>query len=214
MNQKRNSELTRNALFVLSASTAGLAVVAFIATRTAINDGSWIGTTLVWLGPSYFLVRDFWMRGRPFTSVPIFSLVVVSLLMVGLAVSAATMLGLNVAARNHLVPLVRQIMSLNGKGWTLAAAAPVTILLGVAFFVFRLKHRFLYGATEAFAGAAVAVHRVSTEPGTGLPDETGFYVAILTAGIGPACSSQNPRVRIPVRIPCETTANERRFRTV
>jgi hypothetical protein len=64
---------------------------------------------------------------------------------------------------------------------TLTAAA--TILVGALFFYFRLKQRFLYGATEAVAGVLVAAHRVSIEPGIGLPTDSAFYFAFLTAGV-------------------------------
>jgi hypothetical protein len=65
----------------------------------------------------------------------------------------------------------------------IAATGSVTALLGAAFFMFRLKQRLLYGLTEALAGIAVAAHRVSLERDAGLPTDTGFYFAVLTAGV-------------------------------
>lgn len=86
-----------------------------------------------------------------------------------------------------LYPLVLDaahwLRGLTGKGWLIAATGAVTVLCGAAFFAFRLVQRFLYGVTEAIAGAAIAAHRVSLEPGSALPSDTGFYVAVLTAGV-------------------------------
>lgn len=66
--------------------------------------------------------------------------------------------------------LVRQI---SGKGWQMVAAALLTAAAGALFFLFRLHLRLLFGATEAFVGAGIAAHRVGSEPGEGLPSETG-----------------------------------------
>lgn len=72
---------------------------------------------------------------------------------------------------------------MSGKPLWILLTALTTGVVGAAFFYFRLRQRLLYGATEAFAGIAVAAHRTSAEPGTGLPSETGFYFAVLTAGV-------------------------------
>lgn len=58
-----------------------------------------------------------------------------------------------------------------------------TAAVGGLFFIFRLRQRLIYGATEAVAGIAIAAHRMSIEPTPGLPTDTGFYFAVLTAGI-------------------------------
>jgi hypothetical protein len=54
---------------------------------------------------------------------------------------------------------------------------------GGLLYWFRLKQRFLYGLTEAIAGVLVGMHRVSLEQWSGVPKSTGFYLALLTAGI-------------------------------
>lgn len=69
------------------------------------------------------------------------------------------------------------------KGMLIALAVVATAAAGGAFFVFRLRQRLLYGCTEALVGIAVGGHRLSVEPGDGLPTETGFYFAVLTAGV-------------------------------
>jgi hypothetical protein len=58
-----------------------------------------------------------------------------------------------------------------------------TAVVGGVFFFFRLRQRLIYGATEAVAGVTIAAHRMSVEPTLGLPTETSFYFAVLTAGI-------------------------------
>ena len=72
---------------------------------------------------------------------------------------------------------------MSGRPLWILVTALSTAVLGAGFFYFRLRQRLLYGATEALAGIAVAAHRTSVEPGTGLPSETGFYFAVLTAGV-------------------------------
>jgi hypothetical protein len=94
-----------------------------------------------------------------------------------------TVIRLGQGALPAVVNVYELLRDLSGKSWLIAATALITVLLGAGFFVFRLRQRFLYGATEALAGAAVAAHRVSLEPGTALPSETGFYFAVLTAGV-------------------------------
>ena len=98
------------------------------------------------------------------------------------AVIASTVAGLKFA-----VPLVfeaySRVASVQTRAWLIALAALATLVVGSLFFWFRLRQRFLYGATEAMAGAAVAAHRLSVEPGQGLPGDGGFYIAILTAGV-------------------------------
>jgi hypothetical protein len=54
---------------------------------------------------------------------------------------------------------------------------------GGLLYWFRLKQRFLYGLTEAVAGVLVGMHRVSLEQWSGVPKSSGFYLALLTAGI-------------------------------
>jgi hypothetical protein len=61
--------------------------------------------------------------------------------------------------------------------------ALATAAVGTAFFIFRLRQRLVYGATEAVAGISIAAHRMSIEPTPGIPTDTGFYFAVLTAGI-------------------------------
>ena len=71
----------------------------------------------------------------------------------------------------------------SGKGLQILIATVVTGITGLLFFYFRLRQRFLYGLTEALVGVSIAAHRISNEPGDGLPSETGFYIAVLTAGV-------------------------------
>jgi glucan phosphoethanolaminetransferase (alkaline phosphatase superfamily) len=59
----------------------------------------------------------------------------------------------------------------------------MTVTAGSLFFRFRLKQRFLYGLTEACVGVIVGMHRVTLEQWSGVPKSTGFYLALLTAGI-------------------------------
>ncbi|MDP1634927.1 MAG: hypothetical protein Q8L69_09630 [Gallionellaceae bacterium] len=81
-------------------------------------------------------------------------------------------------------------------GGVLAELAPLTnqtqfmvvtglmsITAGCLLFWFRLKQRFLYGLTETCVGVIVGMHRVTLEQWTGVPKNTGFYIALLTAGI-------------------------------
>lgn len=69
------------------------------------------------------------------------------------------------------------------RTWLTVLAGGVTLAVGALFFWFRLRERFLYGLSEALAGAAVAAHRLSIEPGQGVPGDRGFYFAVLTAGV-------------------------------
>lgn len=62
-------------------------------------------------------------------------------------------------------------------------AGAAILAFGVMFFWIRLKLRFTYGLVEASMGVVFAVHRLSTEQQVGLPTDTGFYLAMLTAGI-------------------------------
>jgi hypothetical protein len=59
----------------------------------------------------------------------------------------------------------------------------MTVIVGGLFFRFRLKQRFLYGLTETCVGVGVGMHRVTLEQWSGAPKNTGFYLALLTAGI-------------------------------
>jgi len=62
-------------------------------------------------------------------------------------------------------------------------AAVVSVSIGVVLYYIRLKRRFFYGISEALIGVVVTVHRVSLQVDPGLPSDTGFYLAVLTAGI-------------------------------
>lgn len=59
----------------------------------------------------------------------------------------------------------------------------MTLSFGGIFFLFRLKQRFLYGCTEAIVGVLVGMHRVTLEQWSGMPRSSGFYLALLTAGV-------------------------------
>lgn len=59
----------------------------------------------------------------------------------------------------------------------------MTLSFGGMFFLFRLRQRFLYGCTEAAAGVLVGMHRVTLEQWSGVPRSSGFYLALLTAGV-------------------------------
>lgn len=117
----------------------------------------------------------------------VFHLVTVSSVAIGIAsaLTIGTMLivvvgGWIAELSLGLFNLGRQI---SGKGWQMLAAALATAVAGAFFFVFRLRLRLLYGATEAMVGAGIAAQRIGSEPGDSLPNETGFYIAILTAGV-------------------------------
>jgi len=57
------------------------------------------------------------------------------------------------------------------------------LMLGACFFWVRLRLRFVYGATEAGLGISFAAHRYGAESSISLPAETGFYFAVMTAGV-------------------------------
>lgn len=65
----------------------------------------------------------------------------------------------------------------------IGVGAAIIFALGCAFFWIRLKLRFTYGVIEATVGVALAVHRLSAEQQIGLPADTGFYFAMLTASV-------------------------------
>lgn len=65
----------------------------------------------------------------------------------------------------------------------LAIGALAVFTVGLLFFWFRLRARFIYGVSEALAGVAFAVHRLSHEPVIALPSDNSFYFAMLTAGV-------------------------------
>lgn len=75
------------------------------------------------------------------------------------------------------------LRSMQPSAWMATAAGMLTLCLGSVFFIFRLRQRFLYGITEAAAGAAVAAHRVTLQPVLGFPSDSDFYLALLTAGV-------------------------------
>lgn len=68
---------------------------------------------------------------------------------------------------------------LSDSGRSASLAIAISAFLGVAFFVFRLKFRFVYGMTEAFVGLAVAGYRATS---TGTVD-TALLLTVLTAGV-------------------------------
>jgi hypothetical protein len=112
--------------------------------------------------------------------------VVIGVAAASLALSATlTGLGMGVlVVGKALVTFVAAIQRhATGKFVMVALTAGATILVGAAFFYFRLKQRFVYGATEVAAGIVVAAHRVSLEPEVGVPSDTSFYFAFLTAGV-------------------------------
>lgn len=103
-----------------------------------------------------------------------------------LAFSAAlTGLGVGVLVVGKvLVEFVTLVQShATAKSVMVALTAAATMGVGAVFYFFRLKQRFLYGATEAAAGIVVAAHRMSLEPAVGIPSDTSFYFAFLTAGV-------------------------------
>jgi hypothetical protein len=106
--------------------------------------------------------------------------VVISIL---LALAGILVVGLGSWVMPAGLSAIELLRNLSSKAWLVTATTLGTLVIGIAFFVFRLFQRFLYGATEAIAGTAVAAHRISIEPGTNLPSETGFYFAVLTAGV-------------------------------
>jgi hypothetical protein len=112
-----------------------------------------------------------------------------SMLLFAVVAAALVASGVTLAyvAWKHLSPVFLRIPAalreFGFRSWLSVLAAALTLAVGALFFWFRLRQRFLYGATEAVAGAAVAAHRLSVEPGQGLPGDGGFYFAILTAGV-------------------------------
>ena len=64
-----------------------------------------------------------------------------------------------------------------------AISAAAILILGWLFFWMRQRIRFTYGLIEASVGAAFAAFRYSAENEIGLPVDTGFYFAMLTAGV-------------------------------
>lgn len=69
------------------------------------------------------------------------------------------------------------------KKFAIGIGAAVIVVIGLAFFWFRLRARFAYGISEALAGIAFAVYRLSSEPVSELPTNDDFYFAMLTAGV-------------------------------
>lgn len=67
------------------------------------------------------------------------------------------------------------------KGKSPAYAVTVTGLLGIMFFVFRLRYRCVYGLSEAIVGLMVARNLVSASART--ESEVALYFAMLTAGV-------------------------------
>lgn len=65
----------------------------------------------------------------------------------------------------------------------LAVGTFAVLTMGLLFFWFRLRARFIYGASEALAGIAFATHRLAREPDITLPSDDSFYFAVLTAGV-------------------------------
>lgn len=82
-----------------------------------------------------------------------------------------------------VVRFASAIQQLPSKAWIVLGGATSTAAVGALFFLFRLKLRFVYGFTEALAGIAIAGQRISVQPGTSIPSETEFYIAVLTAGV-------------------------------
>lgn len=69
------------------------------------------------------------------------------------------------------------------KTFAIGIGGLVIVAVGLIFFWFRLRFRFIYGITEALAGTAFAMHRLGREPVIGLPSSDDFYFAMLTAGV-------------------------------
>lgn len=71
----------------------------------------------------------------------------------------------------------------SGRTGTAILTIILTLSLGIALFVFRLKRRALYGLTEVIVGVVVAVYRVSAAPLGSSITNPDLYLAVLTAGI-------------------------------
>ena len=71
----------------------------------------------------------------------------------------------------------------SAKTVTVFLTAILTLGIGIALFVFRLKSRALYGLTEIIVGVTVAVFRVTTQSSDNLFFNSELYIAVLTAGI-------------------------------
>jgi hypothetical protein len=138
---------------------------------------------------AFSMVAEYLVSRRHGTSRQFVVYLVITSLALGGAVGGTVVLaGLSVASGfafgfDAALHVLASYRSPTGRGWMIVAVALLTAIVGGAFFVFRLKQRFVYGATETLAGMVIAGHRVSIEPGAGLPSETGFYLAVLTAGI-------------------------------
>jgi hypothetical protein len=147
------------ALFAVLSAVLGAAMV-----KESI-DGPSVGSTGLRIGLEYAMV--------------IFVVVLAALL-----ASAVSLIHLAwTAVAPFVVDTYRSLLAFRFRTWLTVAAGVVTLAIGSLFFWFRLRQRFLYGTSEAFAGAAVAAHRLSIEPGQGVPGDGGFYFAVLTAGV-------------------------------
>lgn len=69
------------------------------------------------------------------------------------------------------------------KQHSIVVVCLVVLIIGACFFWARLRLRFVYGATEAGLGISFAAHRYGAETSISLPSETGFYFAVMTAGV-------------------------------
>ena len=65
----------------------------------------------------------------------------------------------------------------------LAVGMLAVLTAGMLFFWFRLRARFIYGASEILAGISFAVHRLGHQPVIAVPSDDSFYFALLTAGV-------------------------------
>lgn len=67
--------------------------------------------------------------------------------------------------------------------WRAVGASLLVLVAGSLLFLFRLRLRSLYGATEAFVGVAVAMQKVMSAPSTVSPTSPDILIALLTASV-------------------------------
>jgi hypothetical protein len=72
---------------------------------------------------------------------------------------------------------------LSQRPFAIALGALTVFTVGLVFFWFRLRARFIYGISEILAGVAFAVYRLAHEVVTALPSDKTFYFALLTASV-------------------------------
>lgn len=178
---KRKKHWTEPFMFVAVIAIFIPAIGYSISTRTwddFLYFSSFVGGALgiFFSIPSFQIWRDSGFK-KPSLARFIFALLLIpySLLLVG-----AIYYAIGAAAKDFYLLLISP-SSL--KPVSIFFSGLLTIAFGSVLFIIRLKMRFMYGVTEALVGVAVVMHRVNESDVYVLPTDTGFYLAVLTAGI-------------------------------